>query len=1160
MRLQRVRLFGFKTFADRTEFELGGDVTAVIGPNGCGKSNLVDAILWGLGEGNVKQLRAQHSQDVIFNGSAKRKAVGYAEVSLVFENEDGLLPVAASEVVITRRLTRAGDSEYSINGRTCRLRDIFDLLADSGLGRAGYAIVGQKDIDQALAASPDDRRAWVDEAAGVQRYRAKKSESLRKLATAQGHLQRIADIMAELETQREPLREEAEVALRYRSAYHALREVESTLIAKEVREANDVIAAAQMMWSKAQEAEQKELALATSYENQGKAKAASITVTAAALAEAREELRRAEDGIHRADTARQLAAQKLESLHSLEGSLFDGEGTAEERIALATAERDQARLEEEEELAAYEKLKSQAAGEGSEARALQQQLSEAEQLLSQARERQHARLRFEAENAHRNERVKALRREIKGVEESLPDLEEAVTEAQKALDAASLSLQSHQSHGEAIVNQLKDLNAEEESLAVQARARLSERATLEGRSRGILATLESNEGLQQGARAVMEALETGQLSGSYTPVGQAIAVQREFAVAIETALGGAVNDLIVNGPEEAKAAIQFLKAERRGRATFQPISLMRRFEVDRELEDMLSRGGVVGRAAELVDCAEHHRPVIESLLGQIVIVKDLDGALGLAKTRGWNRLVTLEGEVVHHRGGVTGGESGRPSYGLVQRKADLAAIEAELKRLEKEDVAFEKKLSGFDSRRTQLNGAIQAQKATESNLSSEVSEAKEWLRQVMGEQAETLRARQKLTDEMGRLAGDQVVPEEVDVAAIEARRDEVLKQFSARSANADQAEASIREAEARASQAQLRHHLADRRLQAAIEAEGARKRKMDNLEPEKKRASNEIEQAERVLAKGLRDRDVLEAKVADFETKRQELQDNLADLNERARLARFEAQRVLEQAHRAEIDRARAEAKKAANVARLLEEYGMGEAEALATDTSQLPADAATVVGRLRRELKAMGEVNLGAIDAFERLEARFTELDGQREDILAGIKEVQAAIRELDSLTRDKFMNVFEQVQVAFRETFHRIFEGDGEGEIRLSDTENVLESGVEIDVTLPGKRRQRLELLSGGERSLCAAAFLFALLKVKPSPLVVLDEVDAPLDGRNVERFITLLKDFSGSTQFLIITHNNVTIEATSNWLGVTMSEPGVSSLVPVRLPSEAKQAVMA
>ncbi|HMS55092.1 MAG TPA: chromosome segregation protein SMC [Fimbriimonadaceae bacterium] len=1150
MRLTKVRIFGFKTFADKTDFSLDGGTVAVVGPNGCGKSNLVDAILWGLGEGNARQLRAASGQDVIFNGSSKRKPVGFAEVELLFDNSDGALPAPTSEVLITRRLTRGGDASYAINNKNCRLKDVLDLLADSGLGRAGYSIVGQKEIDQALAASPEDRRAWIDEAAGVQRYRLRKLDSLRRLNAAQGHLQRVTDILAEIELQREPLREEAEVAKRYKRAQEALQGIEVGLLARDLLRTRDTLISATEKIQAASSLTEKERAHAVALEErQGKLNRELEGLRAEANS-LRDQLQAASERLLRAESSRQLAEQKLESLENLEGSLFEDESTTRSRLESLQAELEQSRIDEQSELKVLEELKDQLTKGDADAKALSARLSEIDSILGEAKKRQAEHARLVAAAAHATERKRAIRRELKGIDETLPELRQGVTESENRVSGLKAEVGELES---ALEVQEAELKQAEDVDHAKQRDTLSLRSSLEGRLLGIRATLESHEGLQVGAKAVMDAVDGGLLAGHYRPVGEAIHVEREVAVAIESALGGASNDLIVDSPDDAKRAIEFLKEHRLGRATFQPIPLMRPQAVERELRELLGRPGVVGRASELVECEDRVRPVIESLLGQVVVVESLDRALSYADTRGWNRLVTLEGEIVHHRGSVTGGVSAKAGFGIIQRRAEVEALERELEDLLRHETSKTKSTGQLAKRREEL--VVKRSEITDRLLErrDELADAEDWLQSVKGEFNDTERARKRLEDELNKLDGSYESAEPEDLATLENERDQVIRRLAGRSADVEQFEVRLRESEARASQAQLRALLAGRRLDAAYEAENARQRKVGNLGPERAKATRELESAI-VEAK---EAEVLKGQVQEAlalaEKAGQFVHEQLGEVQDQIRASRYSADDAQQNLQKWEIDRARAEAKRVGILARLLEEYDINEqaADHLAVP-DDLPADAGTVVSQLRRELRLMGDVNVGAIEAFERLTIRFEELHGQLEDIQGGIKEVQEGIRELDGLTKDKFLEAFSRVGEAFSDLFRRIFEG-GEAQVRLTEADNVLESGIEIDVTLPGKRRQRLELLSGGERSLCATAFLFALLRVKPSPLVVLDEVDAPLDGRNVERFIDLLGEFSGTTQFIVITHNDLTIRAMETWLGVTMNEPGVSTLVPVRMRKE-------
>lgn len=1151
MRLKHVRIFGFKTFADRTEFDLEGGFIAVVGPNGCGKSNLVDAILWGLGEGSARQLRAATSQDVIFSGSSNRKGVGFAEVTLVFDNEDGALPIASSEVSVTRKLNRAGESEYAINRQPCRLRDILDLLADSGLGRAGYAIVGQKDIDQALAASADDRRAWVDEAAGVMRYRSRKMESLRRLTQATTHLQRVTDILAEIETQREPLKEEAEVAIRYKSVLGSLREVESGLLIQEIARSFRELEEAKTRLQDAESLIEKESALADAAD--------------AAASRAGEDLRRLHHeteslrhrhqhalmAAERASGAVRLGEQKLQALKGLEANLGQESGSFQSRIDEAATELSHVRDESAKEESNLARIREESAGADSEARKLAEQLAAAEKRLETARETHARRLKAEAERAHAEERAKMVRRELKGIDSTFPDLEKGLHEAEAGYQTFAEQIAEVQKEADTVTSELTRLDEADRGHEQQRRALLNEQSTLEGRRQGLEMTIEAHEGLNQGARAVLEAVKQGLLPDCYEPVGEAITVDRDMALAIETALGASSNDLIVPDAEAAKRAINLLKEHRLGRATFQPIPLMRPPEVSPELKRLLHERGVVGRASEKVEVRAAYRPVVESLLGRVLIVETLDDALRLAKTGGWSRLVTLDGEVVHSAGAVTGGQAAKAGYGLVQRRADLAEITDRLAVIERDLGRYDKQIRERMLQRGSLQSRLAELIAQRKQIEVEAQDAREWLQSVRDEHTSTLRAKAKLEAELASLSQRNL--EEVavdDLAELETQRDELIRQLAGHQADEASAESRLREAEERVQQAQLRVEMAVRRHQAATEQAHLREKKLGNLGPELRRTEEEIAHAQREHAAAESLRTQLEKELADAESKRNQLTETqLAKLDE-ARKARQNAAGLAEAQHQTELARARADARRTAALERLLEEYGLGEAEALAqAEQVDVPKDAATLVSRLRRELKAMGDVNLGAVEAYERLTARSVELSEQLQDVETGMEEIRNSIRELDRLTRDKFLDTFGKVQEAFTELFTKLF-GGGEGTITLTDPDNVLESGLEIEVTLPGKKRQSLALLSGGERSLCATAFLFALLRVKPSPLVVLDEVDAPLDGRNVERFVELLHEYAKEMQFIVITHNPTTIESAPIWLGVTMTEPGVSMLIPTRV----------
>ncbi|MEZ0327528.1 MAG: chromosome segregation protein SMC [Fimbriimonas sp.] len=1153
MRLKRVRLFGFKTFADRTELSLEGGIIAVVGPNGCGKSNLVDGILWGLGEGNARHLRAQTGQDVIFSGSSRRKGVGFSEVNLLFDNEDGSLPIDTPEVSITRRLTRSGESDYAINRQSCRLRDIYDLLADSGLGRAGYSIVGQKEIDSALSASAEDRRGWIDEAAGVQRYRVRKQESQRRLAQAAEHLTRVADILRELEQQREPLKEEAEVALRYKNILETLREVEIGLLVNEVAKAVREVREAEQRIEETVRISQQELAKADALE--GKARDATLKISAVELEldGLRAQHQESITSLERAEANLRLLQQRLEALEEQEKHLTDDATAVELRIKEAAAEVELLEAESAAEAEGFHLLQTELAGAGDETRRLGKLLEGVEAELRKARDAQARKLKAEAERAHRDERLALSQRELSGAEKAIPELESVIEEARAAY-AALTSLQTEaQQNIRALEDKLAALRVEEDKDAQGVRRALGEKAALEGRIRGIEATIDAHEGLSQGARAVLEAANAGVLRAKYVLVGEALDVDKDLARAIETALGNSAHDLIVEDQEDAKEAIDWLKSKRAGRATFQPIPLMRPSEATPEMRRLMNERGMVGRASELVKCEPRYRPVIDSLLGRILVAETLDDALRHARTGGWSRIVTLDGEVLHSGGAVTGGQLARQGYGLVQRKADLHELEKELGRFDKVVGEQEKRSKQRQDARAAMQREIEAARRSILEGQGEREEARQFLQTLSDELKTAQREQDRLRREieaLGRVA-EEAAADAGDPQEIEARRDELLRALAAKSADESQAETRLREVEARMLQARARLDAGKRRLLNAQEHEEHRRNRLTNLEPERARIGEQAEQTEKLrLQAGVR-REELGVRLEEASAQKRALLEESGKLIEEGRAARDNAAAVGDAAHQAELTRARAEARRATALERLYMEYGMTEEDAMEQEgMHEVPPDASSVVNRLRREMRAMGDVNLGAIEAFERLTSRYEELHAQQEDILEGIAQVESSIKELDKMTRDRFNNTFAAVQENFSAMFLKLF-GGGEGHLALTDPTNTLESGIELHVTLPGKKRQPLNLLSGGERSLCATAFLLALLKVKPSPLVVLDEVDAPLDGANVERFAAALREFTHSTQFLVITHNPTTIAAADVWAGISMQEPGVSLLLPFTPP---------
>jgi len=1151
MRLKKVRIFGFKTFADRTELDINGDLCSIVGPNGCGKSNIVDAMMWGLGEPNARSLRAATSQDVIFNGSAKRKPLGYAEVTLIFDNEDGSLPLDTAEVAITRRLTRSGDSQFQINRKNCRLKDIYDLLADSGLGRAGYSIVGQREIDQALSASPEDRRAWIDEAAGVQRFRAKRQESVRRLDSAKDHLNRIDQILADIQYQREPLAEEAELAKKYLVLKNALTEIESGFLMHEVAEAVAQSDALIKQIAEGALGAERETLRAEELRIQLAVLGDEIAETERKL-DAFRELRQSQlTEIERAQSEVKLREARKASLNELEENLHQEHQHSEETGAKATQERVDSEAELNLAKGVLDSLQSATGTEESRMAELRAELKALDIQISSAREVAAKNARMVAESAQAESRLGTIRAELVAIQSDILPVETEILSAKADAEAKQSTLNELVAGRQIALEQIQSAQSETVEIGRAARELATQLATLEAKKRGLEATLESHDGLSQGSLAVLDLVRSGELKSVYKPVGEAVVVEPDLATAIEIALGAAVHDLIVPHEEDAKAAIQKLKDRRAGRATFQPLNRIRPYFESPELRKLASQKGSVGIASDLVTVDDEYRPVIQSLLGKILVVETIDDGLRLGKSGGYSRIVTLDGEVIHSAGAVTGGKSSRHTSGIVHRRAEHGQLEVQIEELEARIRTTATKLEERDSNLKAAQATLAASEERVALAKQELDESQTWVRRLEQELAATVRERDRLAKECDHLENQRKVEiqPEVDEAQLAESRNQVIESIAKLSADSDAAKEKLLDARRRYEHAVDRRRRAEEALMSVEERAKSRANRIQNIEVERSKIAGEITDA--MVAES-----AAKAKLAEFtdsvnaqsELKKKQLESSF-DINDEIKKAEQNAHNFASVIHRFEIDRARADSKRANASQRLAEVYGITEEEALLQAPSiEIPPDAMMVAGRLRRDLRALGDVNVGAIETYNRLTERFEELSAQRADVFESVEEVLAVVKELDRMTRDKFLTTFEQVNLEFKSQFSLLF-GGGQASLKLTESDSVLTAGVEVEVQVPGKKTQRLELLSGGERSLSAVAFLFSLLRVKPSPLVVLDEVDAPLDGRNVERFVDALRTFKGITQFLIITHNPVTIEAADIWFGVTMQEPGCSTIVPCK-----------
>lgn len=1134
--LRKLKLYGFKSFADRTELEFDPKLLAIVGPNGCGKSNIVDAILWGLGEHNPRNLRAESAADVIFAGSARRKGLGYAEVQLLFDNEDGALPYPAAEVCVTRRVTQDGQGEYLINGKACRQKDIVDLFADTGLGRTGYAIVSQREVDAVLSAQPEQRRALLDEAAGVQRFRARREETVKRLEQASYHLQRAQDLLNEIERQIKPMERQAADAIAYREARDRLRQLEVGLLLRDLHRLAESTRRLQLdLGDLSGELERVDAAIL-----QGEERARLI---ADALVDAEKELDRVrsiQQGAHteaeRAESKLALAAERLASLRALLTS-------HEEHDAVATTEiqrlREELQLAEERLEHARQELAAHTPSLDAELLArLNTELAAKVEEQAALRRAELEYNRVEAERKQGVLQICRLRDEASELRRRQNSLSTLSCELQEAYEQASRTLSSVQAEAEAAALEVEKLT--EQRQQVLAEVMIAEKEYAAQR-----ATLEALRGAIPGdACGVL--LEEG-LAEDAPRVAAAIRVGPEYRKALDAALGPAAAALLAGSFDHAEGLWDALAALGRGRGA---VAYPAKGEdgCEEALRAEALAAGALGLAADFVEAEEPCLSVVRRLLHGVVVARDRAAARVLSELEGgWRRIVTLSGEVIYREGLAEAGDF----LGRVAIEAELREIAelAETGRVKVETLharirELEHRLGLALSTRSDANRRLAEARNAAEQAGAKVQEAQGELR-FLSERVERLEA---LIHEQSQRLQKEVEPVDPQAAEkLEAEISDLRAQIAsleadARRSDRDREALAARVRDTQAEVARLTARLAQSEL---TREEGLAKQQ--DLLRQMEQAEAERHELEALLAAAEAAKQEADIAYEAARSTRANLLEESFQATEAVKSLRLDRETMLSRNHELELERAKAEIRRANVLKSLAEEHEIGEEEAeeMLRDF-RLPEGAMAEAAALRRELRRLGDVNLGAVEALDSLKERRNSLVTQRDDLLESRDCILAAMQEIEAATKSRFLETFQAVSREFEAVFGRLFDG-GIGQLKLTNPDAVMSSGVDIEVQLPGKRRQRMELLSGGERALTAIALLFALLRVRPSPLCILDEVDAPLDGRNVERFCEMLRELAEEMQFLVVTHNPVTIEAAQVWYGVTMQEPGVSTVVP-------------
>lgn len=1178
MFLKRLELYGFKTFSQKTEIDFTRGFLAVVGPNGSGKSNLTDAIRFCLGEHSVKAMRATKLEELVFAGSPTRKGAPYAEVTAIFDNSDSVLPLDLPEVAITRRLEADGDSKFFINRTSCRLRDIHELLMGSGVGPGSFSVLGGKEVDQVLSTDPKERRNMLEETAGVNRYKFRKREASRRLEKTATNLTRLYDILRELELQLEESEKQLERYRKYKEAQVELKALELELAIQEWSRLQQQIEElrSKLLKAKAQVAELEELS--------GQAREA---LEAASLEKRRRDSERERllAGCAELREKTSVTRANLDSLVKRRDELEHSAQNAESRLASA----EQRMLDCEKEL---ETVMLALPGAQLELKASQQKLHQArqdrEQLPLQGHS-PHAQLRqrlavVEKEQHQGLGRREALRARQESDDTRIMELIEQRESVRKEL----LQAVNEADMDPELVEQLQEAGTltamveaekkqvEQNLLEVQQQHRQleSQRRPLVSRLAELEALLEDGSGLPPAVRAVLQWKDPGMMG----LLGQLVKVPSGLEQAFEAALGGHVNDVITRDRKVASNLIERLKQERIGRVTFWPLDLERMPPPPPQLPD---RRGVVGLALELLGYPREIESVLSEMLGRTVIMEDMPTALQLYdRCRGRRpHLVTRQGEYLNPSGALTGGANRQNQSGLLSRRRLLDEARQQLQKQEIELQRCRDREENLLNQRTQADQTLQAAREAFRTLKAELADLEAEGKRKNHDRDRLQRGLAKAEEELKMLQGRSHTAD-VELEELE----EVLAALTQEKASLEGQLTQFQEEEARLQvlREELQSRLSEceldyeRRRQAHQQLEGEQVRvhqRKHELVADQAQAEGEAMRCRGLLsgmqAEGEGLATLLETLQTELEGRQQQLEAQRLENLEReaAWTALADQVRQLDedlrtrqnQQTKVEIELAGLEARREEALERLGD---IPEGEEVRPANPMTPVELEKAKGRatrLRNFLENFGSVNLGAQEDHERLQERHLDLKSQLDDLEEGAASLRAIMAELDAITVVQFKESFDKVNETFGRVFTDLFQG-GTARLELCNPDDILDSGVEIVACPPGKRLQNLTLLSSGERALSAMAFLLSLLTVKPSPIVILDELDAPLDDSNVERVASRLGSFASSSQFLVITHNRKTMEFADRLYGVTMEEPGVSRILSVKMTQDGDYAPVA
>ncbi|MEN1966905.1 chromosome segregation protein SMC [Lentibacillus sp. N15] len=1179
MYLKRLESVGFKSFAQRINVDFVPGVTAVVGPNGSGKSNITDALRWVLGEQSAKSLRGSKMEDIIFQGSDTRKPLNVAEVTLVLDNTDQTLPLDYEEVSVMRRVYRSGDSEFYINKQSCRLKDIVDLFMDSGLGREAFSIISQGKVEEILSSKAEERRTIFEEAAGVLKYKQRKKKAEYKLAETQENLNRVEDIIHEIETQIDPLQQQAETAQTYLEYKEQLKEQEISLLIAEIEQLHEQwqTVLRQMEAEKLQEVELKTTIQQKEAKIESERKSIQdlderIEVFQSSLLSITQELEQFEGKKrllnertkHFTENKTELESQQREASERLE-KLKQVLVVEEKKLQELTNQRNETKqkaeqlhkqmsMEEENIAEKIEELKSDyieylndQAAKRNEKNSIQQQL----QQITEKKDRQQA--KFSDLLTERE----GLTNEKQRIKQALRQKEQLYQEKEASLQTLKNDLEQARSHFQE--SQAKLYQGYQYIEKVKSKKEMLEEMK------------EDFQGFFNGVKAVLKAREEQRLAAIYGAVIELVEVPKNYITAIETVLGGQAQHIVVEDDGAARKAITWLKQTNKGRATFLPLaSIQPRYVSTDILTNVKQHHGYVGVAADLVSCDKPYHKAIKHLMGHVLIAKTLKDANDIAAiAKRKFRVVTLEGDVVNPGGSMSGGAQKKTNQSLFTREKDLQELTQKLEQFQERTITFESNVAKKKQEMEQMEALLESKQ-------KELEAQREALQNVQAQLREMELKQASLNDHLTRYdqdkrqfdedvhglqkrAGqlsDELAEIAEQLATIQQQIDDLTQQDTASKENQEQmrkdyhnCQVILAEQEERLKSQREKTKASNQQLQELTAQHTLYTKKLADLMDINENETTEEEMIQHIQVKQ-EEKEQVTVKIQEMRNDRATQTQLIQDQEREVKEEHKQHQKFVTVLQEKEVRANRLDVELENRLSHLQTEYTLTFERA--KQTYEKAADMAAVkqnVDQLKQSIERLGTVNLGAIEEYERISERYTFLTEQKGDLVEAKQTLFQVIAEMDAEMENRFSTTFTQIQEEFTSVFKELF-GGGRAALKLTDPKNLLDTGVDIIAEPPGKKLQHLGLLSGGERALTAIALLFAILRVRPVPFCVLDEVEAALDEANVVRFAKYVKMYSKETQFIVITHRKGTMEEADVLYGVTMQESGVSRLVSVRL----------